>query len=78
MRLQTPPESVNERHVPVTSWNAGARSQEMLNVTNSAPVNPAGQDIEAKAIPLDPEVAAQLTPTMSKFTLPGKVAVVTG
>ena len=50
----------------------------MLNVTNSAPVNPAGQDIEAKAIPLDPEVAAQLTPTMSKFTLPGKVAVVTG
>jgi len=77
-RLQTPPEEVQERQVPVTSWKDGARSQETLQVSETAPVTPEVGDAEIKAIPLNPEIIPQLTPTMAKFCLPGKVAVVTG
>lgn len=78
-RLQTPPETVQERHVPVSHWKDGQRSQAMLPVSESnEPVNPPGADEVVTAQPLKPAVMAQLTPTMAKFTLPGKVAVVTG
>ncbi|TKX24803.1 NADP-dependent mannitol dehydrogenase-like protein 1 [Elsinoe australis] len=76
---KTPPEVIQERHVPVTHWEGGVAAHEVLNVSDKdQPVNPAQQDEEVVAKPLDPEVTAKLTPTMSKFTLHGKVAVVTG
>jgi len=78
VRLQTPPEVINERHVPVTSYADGARSQEVLNVSATEPVSPAVQDEKSVATPLDPALIPLMTPTMRKFTLPGKVAVVTG
>lgn len=78
MRLQTPPEVVQERSVPVTSYKDGERTAENLSVSNTGPVSSAIVDEQAVARPLDPTVIPQLTPTMAKFTLPGKVAVVTG
>lgn len=78
-RRQTPPEVIQERSVPVTSFEHGSVAHQTLQVSEThAPVNPAGQDDEAVARPLDPNVTKQLTPTLSKFTLHGKVAIVTG
>lgn len=65
--------------MPVTSFEGGKPAHEEIQVSEaSAPVNPPGMDSESVAQPLDPEVTARMTPTMSKFTLHGKVAVVTG
>ena len=44
----------------------------------NGPVTPAGGDVEKPAVPLNPNLLPQLTPTLQRFTLPGKVAVVTG
>lgn len=73
------PESVNEKHINVTSYKDGARAEEVLPVSEkNEPVAPPGQDIQATAQPLNLDVIPQLTPTVVKFLLPGKVAVVTG
>lgn len=73
------PESVSEKHINVTSYKDGARAQEVLPVSEkNEPVAPPGQDIQAVAQPLNLDVIPQLTPTVQKFLLPGKVAVVTG
>jgi hypothetical protein len=65
--------------VPVVSYHQGERVESAIPYDNKAgPVNPEGQDEVKVAIPLKPEVYSQLTPTLTKFTLPGKVAVVTG
>ncbi|PNS15074.1 hypothetical protein CAC42_2303 [Sphaceloma murrayae] len=78
-RRQVPPEVIQEHSVPVTHWEGGVAAHEVLKVSDkSQPVNPPGMDEESVARPLDPALTAQLTPTMSKFTLHGKVAVVTG
>ncbi|KAF2149425.1 NAD(P)-binding protein [Myriangium duriaei CBS 260.36] len=79
VRRQTPPESLLERSVPVTHFEGGAVAHEELKVSdNSQPVTPAGFDEESVAHPLSPSITKQMTPTMAKFTLHGKVAVVTG
>lgn len=65
--------------MPVTSFEGGSVAHEVLQVSEgSQPVNPPGMDSESVAHPLSTSVTAQLTPTMAKFTLHGKVAVVTG
>ena len=73
------PETVSEDQINVTHYNQGRRTEENLKVDhNAGPVSPPGQDIEAKAIPLKNSVLESLTPTLRRFTLPGKVAMVTG
>lgn len=66
--------------VPVISYQDGQRQEQSLFVpsTSSGPVNPPGQDVEKAAVPLKPSIVPQLTPTLQKFTLLDKVAVVTG
>lgn len=76
--IRRDPEAVNEKHINVVSYKDGARAQETLPVQPAEPVAPPGQDIQAVAQPLNPAVIPQLTPTVAKFLLPGKVAVVTG
>ncbi|CAD0115391.1 unnamed protein product [Aureobasidium uvarum] len=70
----------DEKSINVVSYSrSGQREQETLSVpTASEPVNPPGQDIEVAAQPLKPELIQALPPTMQKFTLLGKVAVITG
>jgi len=65
--------------IPVVSYQDGKRVTEQIAVTKQeGPVNPAGIDIEHKAMALTQNVIEQLTPTMKKFTLEGKTAIVTG
>lgn len=72
----------DEKSINVVSYNkSGQREQETLSVpaaNANEPVNPPGQDIEVAAQPLKPELLEVLPPTMKKFTLCGKVAVITG
>lgn len=49
-----------------------------MNTQESGPVNPPGGDLQKIAQPLNPNVYSQLTPTLAKFTLRDKVAVITG
>lgn len=79
VRRASPPEVIQERHVPVTTFQDGEVAHEVLQVQEqTGPVNPPGMDDEVAAKPLSTEISAQLTPTMAKFTLHGRVAVVTG
>jgi len=75
-----PPESVHERRVPVTHYNKGVREQEILEVNeaNEGPVSSSVGDEKSVAQPLNPAVVPQLTPTLARFTLQDKVAIVTG
>lgn len=70
----------NDPEVPVISYHRGERKEEAIQyeAQKSGPVTPPGADAEKAAIPLKPDVLSKLTPTLQRFTLPGKVAVVTG
>ncbi|KAK4507682.1 hypothetical protein PRZ48_001417 [Zasmidium cellare] len=70
----------NDPEVPVISYHNGERTEEALKyeAQKSGPVTPPGADAEKPAIPLKPEILSKLTPTLNRFTLPGKIAVVTG
>ena len=50
----------------------------VIPASGNGPVTSAGGDVEKSAVPLNPSLLPQLTPTLQRFTLPGKVAVVTG
>jgi len=80
---QTPkindPENISEDQINVVRYHQGQRTEQDLKVEhNTGPVAPAGADVEVKATPLSQSVYAQLTPTLRRFTCPGKVAIVTG
>jgi len=70
----------DEKSINVVSYSkSGQREQETLTVSGAnEPVNPPGQDIEVAAQPLKHEILQALPPTMQKFTLFGRVAVITG
>jgi len=67
-------------HIEVTNYTAdGKKSNIKMEVKDDAgPVSSGVADIEHKATPLTPELIGKLNPTMKKFTLEGKIAVVTG
>jgi len=67
-------------HIEVTNYTAdGKKSNIKMEVKEDAgPVSSGVADIEHKATPITSEIMAQLNPTMKKFTLGGKIAVVTG
>lgn len=72
---------VEAHEVPVTNYSAGERTTFELPVQpvqESQPVTPPGTDTKKVAFGLNSEIIKQLTPTMKKFTLEGKVAVITG
>lgn len=70
----------NDPEVPVVSYSGGQRLEEQLQVTggSSGPVQTEVVDEQNRAQALDPEVYKHLTPTLAKFTLRDKVAIVTG
>lgn len=67
---------VNATEVPVVSYSGGQRTSEQITVQK--PVQPAGKDEHHSASALKREITDKLTPTMKKFTLHGKTAVITG
>jgi hypothetical protein len=71
-------EANKEDSIHVVGYEKGQRVETDIEVDESKPVIPAVQDVEIKAVPLKSRVYETLTPTLKKFCLPGKVAVVTG
>lgn len=71
-------EPAKEDSIHVVSYEKGQRVDLDIEVDETKPVIPAVQDVEIKAIPLKASVYSTLTPTLKKFCLPGKVAVITG
>lgn len=67
-----------EDSIHVVHYEKGQRRELDIEVDETKPVIPAVQDVEIRAIPLKAQVYQTLTPTLQKFCLPGKVAVVTG
>jgi len=71
----------NDPDVPVVSYQDGQRTESALHVPengSTGPVAPPGIDTQKTATALKPNAYQHLTPTLSKFTLPNKVAIVTG
>jgi len=70
----------SDPEVPVVSYRDGNRTTESISYdpNNTGPVNPAGEDQQKVAQALRPDVVPHLTPTLAKFTIQGKVAIVTG
>jgi hypothetical protein len=71
-------EASKEDSIHVVHYEKGQRREHDIEVDESKPVIPAVQDVEIRAVPLKSQVYQTLTPTLQKFCLPGKVAVVTG
>lgn len=71
-------EANKEDSIHVVHYEKGQRREHDIEVDETKPVIPAVQDVEIRAIPLKSRVYETLTPTLQKFCLPGKVAVVTG
>ena len=73
---------IAENEVPVVTYTDGSNQPEhtIIKVDQSKPVDNASvmTDIAKKAFALEKEVALKLSPTLKKFTLDGKVALVTG
>jgi hypothetical protein len=67
-----------EDSIHVVHYEKGQRVEHDIEVDDTKPVMPTAQDVEIKAVPLQRRVFETLTPTLKKFCLPGKVAVVTG
>lgn len=62
--------------VPVVSYHHGERT--MSEIQCHKPETPCGHDDKREAHCLKAQVLSSLTPTLKKFTMAGKVAVVTG
>jgi len=71
---------IRQDKVQVVGFADGERVQNELPVEKavSQPVSPPGADEQRRAVPLDRSIIPRLTPTMQKFAMPGKVAVITG
>ena len=71
-------------HVPVVSYTGGHRNQADITVATPQPppgplpLSTAAVDEATEAQPLDPGTEERLPPTLRRFCLRGKVAVVTG
>lgn len=63
-------------HVPVVSYHDGERTTSDIQCHTT--VAPCAHDLKRKAEPLRSEILDGLTPTLKKFTLAGKIVVVTG
>ncbi|KAF2760441.1 NAD(P)-binding protein [Pseudovirgaria hyperparasitica] len=70
-------EKVAKDSVPLVTFEQGERKEQMLHV-DPQPVTSTVQDSQTAAQPFDGSVFQNLTPTMAKFTLIGRVAIITG
>lgn len=67
-----------EAKVPVVTYRDGVRTELTVPVPNASVVTPPGGDVRKVAYPLEPAMREKLPPTLKRFTLTGRVAVVTG
>jgi hypothetical protein len=64
----------------VLSYRDGQRKEREVaaNTETNGLVTPPGSDLQKIAQPVNPSIYSQLTPTLTKFMLLDKVAVITG
>ena len=72
------PELAQTKKFPVISYHDGERTQSEITVHEPRAASSVAVDVRREALALLPETLSKLTPTMKKFTLAGKIAVVTG
>lgn len=71
--------NASARDISVIHYKDGERTQEEVKQTkDDGPVQTDGVDEKNIAEPLTQKVIDTLTPTMKRFTLAGKIAVITG
>lgn len=78
--------ATDKTEVPVASYtkpetsgpNAAERSTLIVDESRPSPKPVPGGDVDRKAVAFEKSIIGKLTPTMKRFTLDGKVAVVTG
>ncbi|KAF2177760.1 NAD(P)-binding protein [Zopfia rhizophila CBS 207.26] len=70
-------EKIAKESVPLVTFEQGERKEHMLH-GEPMPITAAMQDAQHAAIPFDGSIMQNLTPTMTRFTLIGKFAIVTG
>lgn len=81
-----PSRSKTAKEVPVASYakhpksgcNAAERTTLAVDGSQTSPKPVSGGDVSRRAMAFDGSVVRKMTPTMKRFTLEGKVAVVTG
>ena len=74
------------KQVPVASYakspksgtSAAERTTLTVDESQVSPTPVLGGDVSRKAMAFDSSIVRKMTPTMKRFTLEGKVAVVTG
>lgn len=73
-------EKISEEEVPVVQYSSdsGGPHHTILKVDQAKPVTTPILDVAKKAFALERGIIKKLSPTMAKFTLDGKVALVTG
>lgn len=73
-------EKIETDTVPVVEYSSGTESPHhtVVKVDQFKPVASPIVDVAKKAFAMEPGLSQKLTPTLAKFTLEGKVALVTG
>lgn len=77
---QTRNEKIETDTVPVVEYSSGTENPHhtVVKVDQFKPVASPTVDVAKKAFAMEPGLSQKLTPTLVKFTLEGKVALVTG
>ena len=73
-------EKIAEAEVPVVEYSSGSGEAHhtILKVDQTKPVSSPIVDVAKKAYALESGLISKLSPTLAKFTLHGKVALITG
>ena len=79
-RSTTKNENIAEIEVPVVEYSSssGEAHHTILKVDQTKPVSSPITDVARKACALEEGLVGKLSPTLNKFTLHGKVALITG
>ena len=79
-RSTTKNEKIAEAEVPVVEYSSGSGEAHhtILKIDQTKPVSSPIVDVAKKAYALESSVISKLSPTLAKFTLHGKVALITG
>jgi len=73
-------EKIEADTVPVVEYSSGTENPHhtVVKVDQHKPVAGPIMDVAKKAFAMEPGLYKKLTPTLAKFTLEGKVALITG
>ena len=79
-RSTTKNEKIAEHEIPVVEYSSGSGEAHhtILKIDQTKPVSSPIVDVAKRAYALESSLVSKLSPTLAKFTLHGKVALITG